>query len=198
MAVIAVTAALACITFALIAAAAAVIGLVIYALTRPRASYGVPRGMSESAYAWRAEKMLAETREAVKRSRLPNERKSAVMQESKALYDNIIKSVWKLKRVRTIRELARKGVPSADSARILQDADDMERRVLDDLNHAMDVLLSVPASLVRLEMAADDREIERLVNNLDDANLRMREQAEAYDDMRDGSFPSSQSQAAPR
>jgi len=142
--------------------------------------------------------MLGEAREAIKRSRIPPDRKADLTRETRDLYDNITKGVWKLKRVRRIRELAMKGSASANSAGIAREASDMESRLLDELNRSLDALLAVPASLMKLEMAADDQVIDRLITNLDEANLRMKDLADAYEEVHGTSYSQSQSQAAHR
>jgi hypothetical protein len=179
--------ALYCAAFALILLAAAGL-LAAVLIIRAQRSIGLPRRQNDNTMVWRAEKMRAEAREAIKRSRMAPERKAALNREANQLYDNIVQGAWKLERLRRLKELAIRNAPSPSSARIVQDANEMETRLLDEMNRALDVLLTVPASLMKVEVAVDDRVTERLVDSLDEANARMRDLADAYDDVRDGSF----------
>ncbi len=179
--------ALYCAAFALLLLATT--GLLVAVLVvRAQRSLGLPRKAPENTMVWRAEKMRTEAREAIKRSRMPAERKSALNQETSQLYDNIVKGAWKLERLRRLKELAIRNAPSESSTRIVQDANEMEARLTEEMNRALDVLLTVPASLMKMEMATDDRATQRLVDSLDEANSRMRDLADAYDDVRDNSF----------
>ena len=158
------------------------------AVLNTRERQGIPRKSPESAQLWRAKRLLAEAREAIRCSRITWDRKSALNRETRDLYDNIIKGVRKIDRIRRLRDLAARGTATDSAARIIQEAAAMERQLLAELDRALDVLLSVPASLMRVEVTVDDREIDRLVRNLDDTNDRMRDLADAYDEVRATSY----------
>lgn len=179
--------ALYCLGFTLVLLAAIAL-LVAYTYARARGFGMAARLASTHHLRQRAQHILAEAREAIRRSHIPNERKTTLGNEARELYNNIAHGIWKLDRVRKIRELAMKGPATADSIRIVDDADQLESHLTAEINRSLDVLLSVPASLLKVEVAQGDRVVDHLIQSLDETNLRMRDMADAYADVRSASY----------
>ena len=56
----------------------------------------------------------------------------------------------------------------------------MERSVLSTMNEALDVLLGIPKSLMRVETASDERQLAGILSALSETYQRMEDLADAY------------------
>ena len=61
---------------------------------------------------------------------------------------------------------------------------DLEAGLRAGAEESVDLLASVPLSLIRLELAQCDADVDRLVAGLRESNRRMKDLAEAYDEVR--------------
>lgn len=165
---------------------AAVITLIILAYRKhSREFVEVPRKLPESQYARDAEKLIEQIREALGTSSISAEQRSAVEAQVSQVPRNLALALQRLHRIRKVKKIAKRSPDTQNLDAILDDVREMERRVQDELSRMHETLLSVPVSLLKIDVARNGRSIERIVEDLSDMNNRLGDVAETYDDLRE-------------
>jgi len=145
--------------------------------------HSVPPKMPESQYVSDAHKLVNEIKETLKTSPLDNEQRAAVLRQVRDVPDNVAKAVQKLHRLRRLKKIAKR-TEDVDTDVVLSDIKEMERRIQTELRHTHETLLSVPVSLMKVDTARSDRNLDRIVTELSATNQRLNDIASTYDDMK--------------
>jgi cell division protein FtsL len=145
--------------------------------------HSVPPKMPESQYVTDAGKLVNEIKETLKTSPLDNEQRAAVLRQVRDVPDNVAKAVQKLHRLRRLKKIAKRA-EDVDTDVVLSDIKEMERRIQTELRHTHETLLSVPVSLMKVDTARSDRNLDRIVTELSATNQRLNDIASTYDDMK--------------
>lgn len=125
----------------------------------------------------RAYKLLSEVNEALAHNqRIAPEKKPVLKRQARRTLDNIVSLLWKLSRVRRAKSVVR----SQSQAEI----GELETRLLTEITHSSDVLEDVLTSTMQLEIKGSDKTVDRLLEDLDESNKRMRDLADVYDELR--------------
>lgn len=145
--------------------------------------HSVPPKMPESQYVTDARKLVDEIKETLKTSPLDNEQRAAVLRQVRDVPDNVAKAVQKLHQLRRLKKIAKRA-EDTDTEVVLNDIKEMEQRIQSELRHTHETLLSVPVSLMKVDTARSDRNLDRVVTELSATNQRLNDIASTYDDMK--------------
>ncbi len=125
----------------------------------------------------RAYRLLLEVNEALEHNqRISPEKKASLKQQARQALDNIIALLWKLSRVRRAKAV----VQTQSQVEI----EKLEGRLLTEITRSSDVLEDVLMSTIQLEIKGGDRAVDRLLEDLNESNSRMRDLADAYDEFK--------------
>jgi hypothetical protein len=145
--------------------------------------HSVPPKMPESQYVTDARKLVNEIKETLKTSPLDGEQRAAVLRQVRDVPDNVAKAVHKLHRLRRLKKIAKRA-EDVDTVVVLSDIKEMEQRIQSELRHTHETLLSVPVSLMKVDTARSDRNLDRIVTELSATNQRLNDIAASYDDLK--------------
>lgn len=165
---------------------AAVITLLVLAYRKhSREFVEVPRRLPESQYARDADNLLRQIRDALSTSSISPEQRSAVETQIGQVPRNLALALQRLQRIRTVKKIAKRSPDTQNLDAIMDDVREMEKRVQDELSRMHETLLTVPVSLLKIDVARNGRSIERIVEDLSDMNNRLGDVAETYDELRE-------------
>jgi hypothetical protein len=183
-------------TLALVLVLVVMVGLFFGLLLLSSMTYSgarsVPRHLKEARFAHSANHLVAEVREAVKHCAIPSAKQKVLKQQAREIADNITGALWKLHHLRKIRQLAA-GMggtwggsvkTGSYAAHIISETTEMERQLLQEIDRSLEVLFSVPISLMKVGLAQGERTADRILAELRETNERMRDIAATYDDMK--------------
>jgi hypothetical protein len=140
-------------------------------------SSSAPEGVTRRAYL-----LLGEVEDTLKKSPITSEKKVLLMKQAAEIPDNVVQVTGKLEQLRRISRLAK------SDGDVQREALDLEAQLHAAAEDSVELLASVPLSLIRLELAHRDTGIDGIVAGLRESNRRMRDLAEAYDEVRLGSW----------
>lgn len=140
-------------------------------------SASAPDGVTRRAYL-----LLGEVEDTLKKSPIAPEKKMLLMKQAAEIPDNVVQVIGKLEQLRRISRLAK------SDGDVQREALDLEAQLRVAAEGSVELLASVPLSLIRLELAHRDTGIDGIVAGLRESNRRMRDLAEAYDEVRLGSW----------
>jgi hypothetical protein len=144
----------------------------------------VPRHMKESRLGHSAHHLVSEVDEAVRHCSIPKAKQKILKQQAREISDNITSALWKLYHLRKIRQLATGVGGTSYTAHVISESTEMERKLLYEIDRSLEVLFSVPLSLMKVGLAQAERTADRLLAELRETNERMRDIASSYDDMK--------------
>lgn len=153
-------------------------------VARNHGQNSVPAKMPESQYVDDARKLVNEIKETLKTSPLDNEQRAAVLRQVRNVPDNVLKAVHKLYRLRRLKKIAKRSEDAANADDVLSDIKDMERQIQTELRRTHETLLSVPVSLMKVDTARGDRNLDRVISELSATNQRLNDIATSYDEVR--------------
>lgn len=129
----------------------------------------------------RAAQLAAEVRAALRHSPISDSERASLARQADAVPANIAGALWRLARLRRVRKSADvKGKANSKAGEIK----DLEKQVLGEIEHSLEVLASIPVNLVRVELARDDRRAGQLLADLGESNARLEDVSSAYHEMR--------------
>ena len=139
-----------------------------------RRRYGLPEPDLQA----RADRLCAAAKEALRHAPISPDRKASIREQVGAVSANIKASREKLKRLRNLQNLTieHRGKRDEELAR-------MERSILNTMNEAIDLLLGIPKSLMRVETVRDERLVGGILSALSETNKRMEDLADAHAEM---------------
>ena len=160
-------------------------GLVSVTLTRVSAKvYNVAFGKElagrilSSSYVRRAVDLTLAANSALKNAPLSRYRREAVQRQSSEVLPNVLKCVQRLVRLASLKELAR-GSSTDAASQVLSDIRSIESPLRAEISRSLDVLASIPVSLVKVEVAGDEAVLGQLLADLAESNQRLRDLADA-------------------
>jgi hypothetical protein len=122
-------------------------------------------------------RLLSEINDALKHNqRIQSERKSNLSAQASQTTDYVMASLGKVARMRKHKAV----VNSQRQAQITK----LEDRLLIEVKRSIDVLEDALVSLTILDVARGDATIERLLDNLVESNARLRDLADAHEEVR--------------
>jgi uncharacterized protein YjbI with pentapeptide repeats len=132
---------------------------------------------TEQGIAERAYSLWLEVNQALNQNRQINpSKKSSLKQQARQVPENIANLLWKLSRLRRAKHLI--GVEGQ------AEIEKLEHKLLAELQHSATLLEGVLTSTMRLDIARGDRPVERLLQDLAASNERLRDLADAYDEVK--------------
>jgi len=133
--------------------------------------YGLPEPDMQA----RSDRLCAAAKEALRHAPISPDRKASIWEQVVAVPANIKASREKLKRLRNLQDLTieHRGKRDEELAR-------MERSILNTMNEALDLLLGIPKSLLRVETVRDERLVGGILSALSETNKRMEDLADAH------------------
>lgn len=124
-----------------------------------------------------AERLISEINEALKHNkRIPPDKKSSLEKQTRQMTDYTVISLQKLERIHR-----RKGM--VNETRRLELAR-LERRLAAEIERALNMLEDALVSIITVDVAGENARIDRLVNDLSESNSRLRDIADAHDEIR--------------
>jgi uncharacterized protein YjbI with pentapeptide repeats len=125
----------------------------------------------------RADSLLLEVKDALEHNqRIQAQKKASLKQQASQIPKNVAVLLWKLFRIRKA-----KAIVSPDSQAQIQR---LEERLLAEMSRSVDVLEQVLMSTITLEIVSGDDTVDRLLRELTESNGRMRDLADAYQEVR--------------
>jgi hypothetical protein len=147
-----------------------------------------PRIVSRPApvgqYADDARRLVEEIKDILRNSPLSPEQKSALLAQVRAVPESTTRAMNKLGRLRKIRSIAQRTPGSASVATTLHDIDQLEDRLVAELQHMRETLLAISVGLVRVDVVRGDRSLDRMVAELSHTNQRLSDLADSYGEVR--------------
>jgi hypothetical protein len=175
------------------------LGAAAYGVIRWLDRRDTPAKMDEWRQVRHARRLLAEIEDVLKYSPISDAKKSSLRQQADEIPTNIATAALKLYRVRRLQRIVRlahahdlDGAQATsdeveqEEAQVLDELAAMEQNLLGGMKGALQALRSMPVTLMRVELARDERAIDRLLANLDDTNRRVKDLADAYHDLKPG------------
>jgi large-conductance mechanosensitive channel len=144
----------------------------------------VPGKMPEAQYVDDARRLVNEIKETLKASALDADQRNAVLDQVRNVPDNVLKAVQKLYRLRRLKKIAKRSEDATNSAEVLRDIKDMEHRIQEELRRTHETLLSVPVNLMKVDAARSSRNLDRIVSELSETNLRLNDLAASQEEVR--------------
>lgn len=135
----------------------------------------------EHQLAERANLLVVEITEALTKSPISSRKKALLMRQARKVPVGIVESAWKLARLRRLQSLT-------DDQVVHAEAFDMESKRLQAMRDSVNLLASLPLSLMRLELAHDERYMDRIIEDLTENNRRLRDQTDAFAEVRAASL----------
>ena len=124
-----------------------------------------------------ADRLFSEICDALKyNQRIPPEKKSALNRQTRQMTDYALNSLQKLERIQRRR-------PLVNETRRLELAR-LERRLTAEVERALSMLEDALVSIITVDVAGGNARIDRLVNDLSESNSRLRDTADAHDEIR--------------
>ncbi|GIV83119.1 MAG: hypothetical protein KatS3mg052_0126 [Candidatus Roseilinea sp.] len=166
-----------------------VLGLAVpcVVLARRCRSERLPARMPEGQYAADAVRLVDEIRDALKSCPIPYEQKTALLRQVRDVAGNVNRAVGKLNRLRRIKKIAKR---SEEAAHVLSEIEVMERSIVGELRRTHETLLAVPVTLMKVDVARGERNFDRIIAELGEANRRLNDLAESYREVRTAQTPS--------
>jgi len=130
----------------------------------------------------RADRLLRQIRASLKHTPINTARKATLEWQAREVPDNIVKALWTLARLRRIREsidprFDRDGENSSQLA-------ELQDELISEMMHSLEILSSIPVSLVRLELARGDSAVDKVLVELDETNRRLLDMSASYAEIR--------------
>ena len=126
--------------------------------------------------------VITEIREALSRSPVSSEKKQILRREVSQVPANITDAMWRLYRLRRLQDL-----PYDQTS--LNEMQAMESSTVALIRDSVAELMAMPVSLMQVETAREDSSADRRIMEVREINQRLREQHEAYDEVRRASLP---------
>lgn len=140
--------------------------------------------LPEAHYAKDARKLVQVVNESLKTSHISSEQKSEVQRQMKEVTANVNRALNKLERLRKVKKIARRNEDASNSAQVLSEIRVMEQKLRDELRASHELLLSMPVTLMKVDDARGNRDLDRVIENLSSTNQRLNDLASGYDDLR--------------
>jgi hypothetical protein len=126
--------------------------------------------------------VITEIREALSRSPVSAEKKMILRREVSQVPANITDAMWRLYRLRRLQDL-----PYDQTS--LNEMQAMDSSTVALIRDSVTELMAMPVSLMQVETAREDSSADRRILEVREINQRLREQREAYDEVRRASLP---------
>jgi len=139
------------------------------------------RATSEAQYAEDARRLVTEIQGILASSPLPPEQRAELLRQLNQVPQNITHALGKLGRLRRVKKIAQR---SEGAGAVLQELAHLEAQIVAELRSAHQTLLAAPVALMKLDLARGDRDLQRIIAALDEANQRLRDLAESYEALR--------------
>jgi len=124
-----------------------------------------------------AEHLISEINEALKQNqRIPSDKKSSLENQTRQMMDYTMISLQQLERIHR-----RKGM--VNETRRLE-LTKLERRLAVEIERALNMLEDALVSIITVDVTGGNARIDRLVNDLSESNSRLRDIADAHDEIR--------------
>jgi hypothetical protein len=116
-----------------------------------------------------------EVPQALKKAPISFIKKSQISKQSNQIPDNIVSLMEKLGQVRRVKNTINRYERHGNSSQRWDEVQKIEQDILAEIHYSMEILSSIPISLVRLELTRGDfSSIEKLLSGLNNANTRMK------------------------
>jgi len=126
----------------------------------------------------RADRLTREIRSALQQSPLSDIRKTDCERQARAVPDNIVTSLWTLSRLRCIERMI---VPRSDpDGQQRQAIAELKSKLRAEMERSVTKLISIPVSLLQMELVRSDDRITRLEADLDETNKRLIDLSAGY------------------
>jgi len=129
-----------------------------------------------------ASQVAAEIVKSLAESPVPESEQAQLRQQTIDVPQNMAKALWRLDRLRRMKNALDVRVAEGKTRR--DEMDVLDRQVVAEIEGALATLSATPVNLMKLELAKADRPSERLLNNLSEANQQLRDLSAAYDEVR--------------
>ncbi len=150
-------------------------------LARRCRSERLPAKTPEGQYAADAVRLVDEIQDALKSCPISYEQKTALLRQVRDVPGNVNRAVCKLNRLRRIKKIAKR---SEEAAHVLSEIEVMERGIVGELRRTHETLLAVPVTLMKVDVARGERNLDRIIAELGETNCRLNNLAESYREVR--------------
>jgi len=133
---------------------------------------------SEWAHVDHARRLVTETKDILASSSLAPKQRAELLRQLNQVPENIIRALGKLQRLRRVKEIAKS---SGHARAVLDEIAHLEAQILAGLRNAYQTLLAAPVTLMKLDLARGDRDLQHIIAELGEANQRLRDLAESYE-----------------
>ena len=154
------------------------------AIVRRLQPHRPPSHMPESQYADDARRLVREIKETLKACPITYEQKTELLRQVRDIPGSVVRALHRLQRLRRIRKIAKRSTDAAGAAAVLDDIMRMERQIVDELRRTHETLLEVPVTLMKVDVARGERNLDRIIVALGETNQRLNDLADSYGEVR--------------
>jgi hypothetical protein len=133
---------------------------------------------SEWAHVDHARRLVTETKDILASSSLAPKQRAELLRQLNQVPENIIRALGKLQRLRRVKKIAKS---SGHAGAVRDEIAHLEAQILAGLRNAHQTLLAAPVTLMKLDLARGDRDLQHIIAELGEANQRLRDLAESYE-----------------
>ncbi len=130
-----------------------------------------------------ADMLYGEVSDALKHCPISVEKKLSFEQQTSQVPNNITRALWKISRLERLFKSV--GNRSKQAIQSQSEIKSMRTQLIKEINHSLDILTAIPVSLLRVELAHGDLEVDRLFAELNESNKRLRDLSSTYTEARD-------------
>ena len=154
-------------------------------LIAPRLGQGVPDIPEAESYD-SASRLVATIRASLQHAPISAAQASSIKEQANAVPCNIAENLRKLARLRQIGRLisgAGRTRNACDRPKEVAELRALERQLTVAIEGSLQVLMGIPVSLMKVELARDDRAVARILADLAETNLRLTDLAESWEEV---------------
>jgi hypothetical protein len=129
-----------------------------------------------------ASQVATEIMKSLEDSPVPESERSQLRQQAAEVPLNMAQALWRLDRMRRLRNAL--DLRTAEGKASRDEMDALDHQVLAEIQNAMATLSATPVNLMKLELTKAERPSERLLGSLSEANQQLRDLSAAYDEVR--------------
>jgi hypothetical protein len=126
----------------------------------------------------RADRLEREIRAALRHSPMSALRKSSLEGQAREAPENLVKAMWTLARLRRVYDSLDPRFDRDGQNR--REITGMQRKLVAEMNHSVEVLSNIPVSLMKVELARSEGSVDVVLVELDETNKRLLDLSASY------------------
>jgi hypothetical protein len=130
----------------------------------------------------RADRLARVVRAALKHSPMSAPRKSSLERHAREAPENLVKAMWTLTRLRRVYDSLDPRFDRDGQNR--REITEMQSKLVAEITHSLEVLSNIPVSLMKVELARGEGNVDKLLLELDETNKRLLDLSASYTEVK--------------